>query len=120
SISSSSTSCSASESTSLRVELRNCASTTRQKRPRKARTSEGPAHRVQILGDTEQPRGGGDERPRRVASEMRVGRLEPAPRLVLVASDQRVQAAEQAQEQERVPALGRVRRDGPLAAEGAR
>src|SRR5437879_13366710 len=101
-MSSSRSSCSASESTSLRVELRNCASTTRQKRPRSGRTSEGPAHPVQILCGTDEPRGGGEQRARRLASQMCVGSLEPAARLLLVAPDQRVQAAEQAEEEQRV------------------
>src|SRR5438477_8751497 len=119
-MSSSSNSCSASESTSLRVELRNCASTTRQKRPRSGRTSEGPAHRVQILGDTDQPRGGGEQRTRRLPTEVRVARVDPATRLLFVAADQRVQAAEDTQEEEREAAFRRVRRDRPVAVPGAR
>src|SRR5438067_6769638 len=119
-MSSSRTSCSASESTSLRVELRNCASTTRQKRPRSGRTSEGPAHRVQILGDTDEPRRGGEQRPGRLPAEVRVARIEPTTRLVLVAADQRVQAAEHAEEKEREAAFGGIGRDGSFAVPRAR
>src|SRR3954464_12564270 len=94
----SSSACSSSESQSLRVELRNCASTTRWKRPPSGRTSELPAHRVQIVCDTDEPRGGPDQGQRRMAAEMAVCSRKPRARLVRVTSDQRVQAAEDAQE----------------------
>src|SRR5207237_3390619 len=106
SISFSRSACSSSESHSFRVELRNCASTTRWKRPPSGRTSELPAHRVQIVCDTDEPRGGPDQGQGCVPAQMAVPRREPQPRLASIASDERVQAAEDAEEEERMPSLG--------------
>src|SRR3954462_12747959 len=95
----SSSACSSSESQSLRVELRNCASTTRWNRPPSGRISELPAHRVQIVCDTDESRGAPDEGERRMPAEMAVGRREPKLRFGRVAAYQRIQAAEDAQQE---------------------
>src|SRR5438067_4711794 len=96
----SSSSCSASESTSLRVEVRCWSSTTRQAVPAQATDLELPAHRVQIVDDTADPHHrlhhvGGDP------AEVRVVRLEPAAALLLVAAHQRVEAAVEPHQEER-------------------
>src|SRR5205807_10151044 len=106
-------------STSLRVELRNWAATTRRKVPESARTLETPAHRVQIVGDMDQPLRGGQKAGRHVA-EMPVLRVQPEAGLRGIAADQRIEAAEDAHQEERVAALGRVGIGAALVGEGAR
>src|SRR5512132_1518055 len=92
SIISSSSSCSSAESTSLRVERRCCASTTRHGEPCSGLISEVPAHRVQILDDIDESLHcanaiGGN------APDVLVLRMEPFVGLRVVSADQSVERA---------------------------
>src|SRR5690606_23798643 len=108
SISSSSTACSAAESTSFRVETRCCASTTRHGSRRSGRSSEPAAHCVQILDDIDQPFHAADPF-RRHAAEVVVLGVQPGARLCVVPAHERIQRAVDAQEEERELALLGVR-----------
>src|SRR5688572_9110941 len=91
-MSSSSTCCSASESTSFRVDTRCWGSTTRQASPARARTLVLPAHCVQILEDMDEAGHGLDESGGR-AAQVVVVRVHPVAGRAVLATDQRVEAA---------------------------
>src|SRR5690348_8976944 len=96
---SSSSACSRAESTSLRVDTRCCASTTRQGSAASGPILELPADCVQILDDIDQPLRRADALGRD-AAEVAIERGEPLARLHLVATHQRVETAEEADEEE--------------------
>src|SRR5688572_27042143 len=100
SINCSSTACSSSVSTSLRVETRCCALTTRHGVARSGASLESPAHCVQILDDIDEPFDSLDAIDGRAAKVDVVG-VQPRARLRLVATDERIEAAEDAEKQQR-------------------
>src|SRR5258708_37535869 len=84
--------CSSAESTSFRVETWCCASTTRHGVSWSGRSSEMPAHRVQILDDIDETLHGADPFGGH-AAEMRVCRVQPLAGLVVLASDECVESS---------------------------
>src|SRR5580692_9942117 len=102
-MSSSRSACSSSESTSLRVESTYCDSTTRQADRSIFRGLKLAAHRVQILGDMNEPLDRSHALGRHAAQVVVLG-VKPDSRLRL-AADQGVEAAVHAHEEERELAL---------------
>src|SRR5688500_854058 len=84
--------------------MRCWASTTRQARRRSGRSSTLAAHRVQILGDMDEP-GDGLQQRRGHALEVLVLGAQPAPVGLVVAAEQGVEAAVDPQELDRQLAL---------------
>src|SRR4051794_35773159 len=103
-MSSSRTRCSSSESTSFRVELTYCDSTTRHADSRSSRALELPPHCVQIVCDTRQPLRSLYQL-RRHAPEVGVVRVEPRPEGLCIAADDGVEASVYAQQEQRELAL---------------
>src|SRR5512132_280510 len=99
SIISSSSSCSSAESTSLRVERRCCASTTRHGESCSGLISEVPAHRVQILDDIDESLHGANAIGGN-ASDMLVLCVEPFTGLCIVSAYKGVERAIQTKEEQ--------------------
>src|SRR5512146_2486677 len=98
-MSSSSRICSSAESTSLRVDTWCCASTARHGASRSGRSSEAPAHRVQILDDIDEPLHGANAFGGNAADMVILG-VQPLSRPVVVAANESVEAAVHAKKQQ--------------------